>query len=432
MDSSTRRRWRYRAADARGTLVEGEQEGASEREVVDSLRRKELWAIDVWPRDEKRRADPIATGALNRDATGAALTAPNTFPRGLRVLAHRRDAVPPGALAVVTRAMATLLAAGVPLDRALSFAAAQSPDGALRAAFVFVRHEVRGGKSLAEALGAHAVFSQLFVALAKAGEATGKLDETLSRLADHLERADELRSKLRTALLYPILLGCASVIGVTVILLVVVPRFSSMLTQVGGTLPMSTRMLVFASHVIARGWFVWVPAIVLLGIGVNRWMQVANNRKRWHAARLHWPVVGSLERSMAAARYTRTLGLALPTGLGLLPAMQLARASIENMSLTDELEHAEQRVRDGAPLAQSIGNTLPPLATQLLDAGETSGALASLASRAADTFESEVERGMTRAVSLVEPVMILGFGGVVGFVALALLQAIYGINAKGL
>ncbi|MEP6778982.1 MAG: type II secretion system F family protein [Gemmatimonadaceae bacterium] len=394
-------RFGYRAANASGALVEGEIEAASEQSAVDALRRRALWVTEVWPKQSIKVAKPSRS-------------------------------MPSGSLAVITRAMSTLLASGVPLERALSYAASNAPAGELREAFATVRTDVRNGRSLSEAFRAQKLFPTLFAALAATGEATGTLDASLARLAEYLERRDELRQRMQAALLYPSLLGGAAIIGVTVIMLVVVPRFAALLQQMGGKLPLSTRLLMGMSSLVTRGWPFLLVAIVVGAVWWRNWISNPDNRRRWHSARLSWPVVGNLEQHVAAARYTRTLALALPSGVDLLTAMRLSRGAVENLAIVTELEEAEARVRDGSSLSAAINQTLPPIAVQLIDAGEASGALGPLAARAADALDNEVQRALSKAVTLIEPIMILGFGALIGFVALGLLQAIYGINASNL
>jgi type II secretory pathway component PulF len=170
--------------------------------------------------------------------------------------------------------------------------------------------------------------------------------------------------------------------------------------------------------------------VLLTGSAVRQSLQEASRRTRWHASRLGWPVVGRFEREQAAAGYLSTLAVALESGVPLLRAMSLARGTVGNDALTERLAGAESAVRDGGSVSQALAGSLPPLAIRLLEAGEQGGALAPLARRAATASSDQVQRLITGAVALIEPVMILGFGGVVGFVALALLQAIYGINAS--
>ena len=395
------RRFSYRAADASGVVHEGEVDAESEQGAIDLLRRRALWVTELWPKQKRARI---------RQTAG----------------------VPAGALATVTRALSTLLASGVPLDEALTYAATQSPAHELREAFVAVRAAVRNGRTLSDAFRAHTLFPSLFAALSATGEATGTLDTALARLAEHLERTDELRTRIRAALLYPVLLAAAAIVGVTIIMLVVIPRFSVLLQQAGGDVPWSTGVLMATSTTVTSGWPFILVCCVVAAVGWRSWIARDGNVQRWHATRLAWPVTGELERLMGAARYTRTLALALPSGVNLLSAMKLARGTVGNAALRLQLEDAEAQVRDGSSLSAATAQTLPPLAVQLLSAGEASGALAVLSSRASDALDGEVQRQLSRAVTLIEPILILGFGSLIGFVALGLLQAIYGVNASTL
>lgn len=407
-------RWRYRAADARGAESSGEVDATSERAAVDALRRRNLWVTEL---------APVVTNVVSRSKNAAVSdTASRWRHRGT----SRAD------LAVIMRAMATLLEAGVPLDRALAYAAAQAAGEEARRAFAAVRDAVRSGQSLSSAIARHSIFPAVFAPTLAASEVSGSLDASLTLLADQLERADAVRSRLQAALIYPAILSFASIIGVSVILLLVVPRFAVLIADSGGTLPTSTRVLVALSSVVSRWWWLLLLLVVVTAAVWRRWQRDDVRRERWHAQRLTWPVTGALERLQASAAYTGTLSVALRSGVTLLSAMALSRGVVGNVALSRELERAEAHVRDGSTLAAAVERVLPPLVVRLLDAGEVSGDLAGMAGRAADGADAAVQRAVARAVLLVEPIMILGFGGVVGFVALALLQAIYGVNARTL
>ncbi|MBC7897221.1 MAG: type II secretion system F family protein, partial [Cytophagaceae bacterium] len=294
-----------------------------------------------------------------------------------------------------------------------------------------VRRDVQSGQALATALRARReVFGSLAPAMVRAGEESGTLDAALDRLADHLERGRALRAQLRDALLYPALLAFVAGTGVLVLLTFVVPRFVAMLSDVGGTLPWTTRCLVFASRALAGYWWLWLGAAVALAAVVGMWLRDPANRTRWDAARLSMPVVGRLEWLAWTGRFTRTLAALLTGGTPVLTALRQARESVDNASLGAQLDAAIARVERGDRLAASLDRVLPPLTTQLLAVGEESGSLDAMATRAADSCDLEVQRGIRRLVGLVEPVLIVLFGGLVGFVALAMLQAIYSINAS--
>jgi type II secretory pathway component PulF len=208
----------------------------------------------------------------------------------------------------------------------------------------------------------------------------------------------------------------------------VVPRFVDLLDQAGTALPLSTRLLVGLSTVVVHAWWAF---LILGGLGVlaaRSWFARPGNRRRWHGWRLALPLSGELEIKYATARFTRTLGLVLRGGRPLLPALQVARAATANLDLGDRLARAAEAVAHGKRLHVALNTTLPPLAVEMIAVGEESGRLDELCLRVADAYDLEVRRALRTLVAVIEPVLILLFALVVGFVALAMLQAIYGIN----
>ena len=394
-------RYRYRAATPAGHVVEGVLQGGSRSSVVESLRRQQLFAVSV-------------------DEAAPAARAERT-PR----LSRRR------AVALWTRTAATLLGAGVPLDRVLAFTVSHAAHEGLAEVLRDVRRSVQRGTSLSEALARHpGYFDPLFAAMVSAGEASGALEIVFERLADHLDEAAELRSQVRAALLYPALMSVVAAIGVVVLLGFVIPRFATILTDIGGTLPTTTRLLLGASRLLTSAWWVWLVACGILAYVIRRAFRDPATRRRWDGARLGWPWVGDLERKYAAAGFTHTLGLLLKSGVPALPALQIARNATTNLAIQEGFDRAAAAVAEGGALAPALAGTLPPLALQMLAAGEESGRLEELCLRVAVTYDGEVRRAVRAGVALLEPALILLFGGLVGFVALAMLQAIYGINLR--
>lgn len=419
-------RWRYHAADARGVMSRGDVEASSLAAAVDVLRRRSLWVIDIEP----ERAGAQARGA-DVEGTERFAMPSATVPRA-RAVAERVRRLTAGGdavLPVITRAVATLLQAGVPLERALAFAVSGEPDVRWRAVFMGLRDAVTRGESLSAAAAGIPALPRSFAPLLAAAEASGTLPDTFARLADDLEQRASLQARIRAALVYPTVLAVASVIGTLVILIVVVPRFADLIAGVGGTIPASTRALILVSDWLSRMWWLLALMAVAIVAAIQQWLRDPAHRRRWHTARLGVPVSGRLEQEQAAASYLGTLAVALESGVPLLRAMGLARGTIGNAAISARMARAEEVVRDGGSAAHALAGSLPPLATRLLEAGEQSGALAALSRRAAVTSAEQVQRLITSAVSLIEPAMILGFGAIVGFVALALLQAIYGLNA---
>ncbi len=413
-------RWRYQAADARGAMTRGEVDAVSAEAAVDVLRRRSLWVIDLEP----------TRGASASAAISAGSASPSSTPARYLDRLSRRTTDREESLAILTRSVATLLESGVPLERALAFAASGETDARWQQVFRGLQTAVTRGESLSESAARVEALPRAYAPLLAAAEASGSMAATFARLADDLEARSQLRARVRAALVYPTVLALASTVGTLVILVVVVPRFADLIAGAGGTVPASTRLLIALSTLLSR--FGWLLAIGVLfaGAAVRQSLQEVGRRRRWHAARLGWPLVGRFEREQAAAGYLSTLAVALESGVPLLRAMALARGTVGNAALAEQMAGAEAVVRDGGSVSGALSRSLPPLATRLLEAGEQGGALAPLARRAATAAGDQVQRVITGAVSLIEPVMILGFGGVVGFVALALLQAIYGINAS--
>lgn len=393
-------RFRYRASDADGRLVEGVVEAPTRVIALEELRRQRLVPVDV---------APLGTTT------------------GIRPARRQNRSQ---ALAVWARTVATLLQAGMPLDRALEFGATHAGHPAIAEASSQARAAIQSGSTLADALRRRPdVFGSLIPAMASAGEESGALDQAMARLADHLDEANDLRQQVRSALVYPAIMAGASAAGMTVLLAFVVPRFAAMLQETGGTLPWSTRMLVGMSRVVTQWWWLWLLLGVGAIVGVRTWLGDAANRRRFHAARLHWPVIGTIEASFSTARFARALGMLLGSGMPVLAALRIARGTVSNLAFGASLDRAVDDVSHGVRIASALGPVLPPLGAQLIAVGEETGRVPELARQVAETYDRELTGALRSAVALIEPALILFFAVLVGFVALAMLQAIYSINA---
>lgn len=372
--------------------------------------------------------------AATDDAVAAALRTEGLFVLDLRPAAPRRAAkagVPRTDLLEVTRTLATLLPAGLPLPRALE-AARGMGGGALDALLDEVRSRVERGERLADALAAHpAAFRPFYVSLVRAGERTGDLADAFARLTDLLERESRLRAKLLSALLYPLILAVAGGVAMLVILFVVLPGFAELLTGSGATMPASTALVLGVSAAVRRFWFL-LPALAVLAA-----MLVAALRRRTDGRQFiarcvdRIPVAGALMRDAAAARFARTTGTLLAGGSPLLPSLDDAIEATAAPLAVAAGGRVRIAVREGMPLHRALERepAFPPILAQLTALGEESGRLGEFLLKAAQLFEERSERTMQRLVALAEPALIVAFGGVIGFVALSLLQAIYGVNA---
>mgnify|MGYP001820321359 CR=1 FL=1 len=330
-----------------------------------------------------------------------------------------------------TRAVAALLPAGMPLTRALSAGTLAAP-ASVRPVLEAVRSRVDRGEELAAALAEHPrLFSSLYVGLVRAGEKSGSLDNSFQRLTAHLERDSELRSKLVSMSIYPILLGLVGIAAILVLVLFVLPRFSDLLLSSGAALPATTAVVVGAAVAAQEHWWVLAiqPPLVLI---LLTWLRTTEGGRRASSEILvRLPLVGSWRKQHLAASFSRMVGELLAGGAPLLLALEDARDCMTDSVAQAETDRIRKSVREGSSLNAAIaeGGLFPSVLTQLVALGEEAGALANFLLKAAELLENKTERALERLVALVEPAMIVGFGGIVAVVALALLQAIYGVNA---
>jgi len=393
----------YSGFNAAGKKVSGAIEGAGRRAVLQNLRGQGIFPTEL--REEKAAAQGRGAARLR--------------------LARK---VPVGELATATRQLATLLGAGLPLDEALGTVASQLEHERLARAYSTVRDEVTQGESLHEAFGRHPrIFPILYVNMVQVGESTGTLDKVLQRLADFMEDQARMRSKINAAMAYPILMA---VIGMGVLLFLfafVVPKVVRMLEDLGQALPLPTLILIRASSFLAQWWWLLLILLALGLFSLQRYARTEAGRLRLDRLSLSFPLFGRLNLLVATARFTRTLGTLLRSGVPLLKALEIARNLMENRVLRQAVEDTEVAVREGEGLAPPIrrSGVFPPMVAQMAAVGERSGELEEMLFRVADTYEHQVDLTLNGLLSLLEPVMILLMGGVVGFIVLAILLPIF-------
>lgn len=335
------------------------------------------------------------------------------------------------AVAEATRSLAALLAAGLPLSRAIE-TTRDVAGGPLGPILDQVLADVRRGATFADALAAHPdVFPALYVGVVRAGERSGRLSSIVDRLAGELERQEELRQRIVSATLYPLALVALGGVSVVVLLFFVVPRFAELLVDAGADLPWMTAALLAASEALRARWpYVLAASVVTVGAGVGYLGSEAGKRKLASVA-LDLPVVGPIRRSLLAGRFARLLGVLLEGGAPLVTALDDTAASLADPVAEAEVGRIRSDVRVGTSLHRTVADSpiFPVELARLVAVGEESGRLAEFLGRAADLFERRSVRAVERLVTLLEPATIVLFGGVVAVVALALLQAVYGVNA---
>lgn len=398
-------RFAYEALAGSGRTVQGVEEAATAREAERALRDRGLRPVDL---DAGGDAVPGERGRTGRRGRSEDLT----------------EAV---------RCLATLLDAGFPLDQALGTAADLAARDDVGDAVERVRGRVRSGDPLSDALAAEDdLLPALAVGMTRAGERGGDLAGALGRLADHLEREARLRHRVVSALVYPAMMAVVGGAALAVLVLYVLPKFVGLLEEAGAALPRSTAFLLGAVDVLGRWWLPLTLALLLVGGAAAAWVRTDRGRALLSAAALRAPVVGPLRRRIVAVRLGRSLSRLLEAGLPVVPALQASAASLGDPAAAAEIEAARRRVRTGRSLADALasGRALPPLFLRMTALGEEGGRLPELLGRAADTAEEQLERRLERLVRLVEPALVVLFGLAVGFVALSLLQAVYGVRLQ--
>ncbi len=397
--------YQYVAVDPSGKEHRGVLEGDTPRHVRQLLRERQLLAVDVSEVEARER----------RTGRRFALR------RGMSSLD----------LALVTRQLATLLRAGLPLEETLLAVSEQTEKARIKSIILGVRGKVLEGHTLAAGLDdfPHA-FPQVYRATVAAGEQAGRLDAVLERLADYTESRHSLRQKLSHALVYPIVLTALS-LGIIIMMLVyVVPRVVSVFENTSQELPALTRYLIAASDFLQSWWFVVLGLIVLAALGVRRLLQIENVRRSFHRSLLRAPVIGRVNRGVNTARFTRTLSILTSSGVPVLEALRISATVVSNMPMREAIQEAGTRVSEGGAVGRSLGQSrlFPPMTIHLIGSGEASGELDQMLERAAAHQESEMDSLLGTMLSVLEPALIVVMGLIVLAIVMAILLPIFQIN----
>jgi len=402
--------FRYRATDQEGRIVEGTLDAAEVGVVVARL--------------HDRGLIPLRIGGEGSDTPTAG---------GFRIKLPRlrtRTSVNKRELLVFTQELSTLLTAGLPLDRSLASLADVSDNPVLRTAVTEVLQAVQGGKSLAEALGAHeTVFPSIYVNMVSAGEHGGFLDQVLDRLSEYLERAQELREELTSAMMYPLFVTVVMGMSMVFLLTFVVPRFTDLFATSGTAMPVPTQILLAVSNALAKYW--WLLVIIVVGAvyGFRQWVATPRGRLAWDQRKLRMILLGDVIRKTEVASLTRTLGTLLRSGVPMLQALGIVRQILSNQVIGRAVSEVEVGAREGAGIADPLARTgvLPAIAVQMIKVGEETGRLDEMLLGAADHLEKDVRNTLRRLISLVEPAMILIMGVGIGFIVVSMLLGIFSV-----
>ncbi|GMQ77296.1 MAG: type II secretion system F family protein [Gammaproteobacteria bacterium] len=399
--------FQYKAANISGDVVQGEMEAPSLDAVIRQL--------------QEQGHIPIRAEEITRSASGET---PSAF-----TLPHRR----PGRrdVNVFTIELATLLQAGLPLDKALEMLVNIADKVPFRGVLEKLLADVRGGAFLSAALESHGrLFSRFYRNMVKAGEASGALDAALARLAEFMERSRELRDSVLSALLYPVVLVVVGILSMAIILGLVIPKISQMFDEAGQQLPWFTQVVVASGDFVQNYW--WAMALAAVGLYIFMRRQYADpvSRLRWDGRLLRLPLVGALIARLEAARFTRTLGTLLGNGVPLLDAIAIAKEVVANQVIAEGIRRVAERVRQGEGLARPLteARVFPPLAGHLMQVGEESGNLEAMLVQLAQIYEREVQSALRRLMAVLEPAFILGLAVIIAAIIMSMVIAIFSIN----
>jgi len=395
----------YKATTLMGETVEGLMDGKDEESIIQGLHR--LGYIPIRITLAQLKGPPFRLTSI--------------FPRRVGI----KD------LLVFTQEFSTLISAGLPMDRSLNILGTLTENEKLRETTKDILARIEGGSSLAEALSQHPrIFSRLYVNMVKAGESGGFLEVIIARLAQYLQSVKEIREYLISVMIYPLILTIVSGISVAILVTFVIPRFARIFSDMGQAIPIPTQIMLTISHLVRSYWWAGLGIIALVYLALRVYTQQEERKVRWDRFKLRWVAIGELIKKVEVARFSRTLGTLLQSGVSILPAMNLAKEVSQNRVISRSIAHVHDRLREGKAISTSLEETgvFPPLAVHMIGVGEETGRLDEMLIKVAETYEENVQNAIKRFVSLLEPLIILIMGLIVGFIVISMLLAIFSIN----
>jgi type IV pilus assembly protein PilC len=394
----------YKALELSGAPAHGEMDGEDKQAVAAQLRAKGLIVLDIAQRK----------GATDGDLLG----------RFKKVGA--RD------LAVATRQFSTMISSGMSLLRSLYVLEEQAENDKLKKALGEIRRDVEAGISLSDALARHPeIFNELYLAMVAAGETGGILEDTLRRVADQLEKDDSLRRQVKSAMIYPSLIGGFALVVLLALVIFLVPVFEKIFADFGGELPAITKFTVWLSDVLTGRWYVVVAVVAGSVYGFRRWKATARGREQWDRLKLRIPFkIGGIVQKVALARFTRTYAALIAAGVPMLEAIEITGRTSGNKVVEKAMGAVRDSVMGGGTIAAPMRDepsAFPVMVTQMIAVGEETGALDAMLSKIADFYEDEVAAAVRALTSILEPVMIVVVGAIVGFIVVAMYLPMFSV-----
>jgi type IV pilus assembly protein PilC len=385
----------FKALDVAGGKTRGEVEGDSKQAVSDQLKSRGLIVLDI---ADKHSSREIELSFMKR--------------------------VKATELAIFSRQLSTMISSGMSILRALYVLEEQTESKFLKETIVAVRKDVEAGLSLSDAMARHPkVFNPLFVAMTQAGEAGGVLEDALMRVADQLQKDAALRRQIKSAMVYPTLVIIFAVGVMMALVAFLVPVFVGVFKQFGGELPKLTQVSVFLSHMVIGYWWLMFGSAFVIAVTFVKWKKTSWGRKQWDHFRLHVPMkIGSIVQQVSVARWSRTLSSLTAAGVPLLQALEITGKTGGNSAIEEAMDGVIASVKRGgtiaAPLAQAP--IFPSMVTHMVGVGEETGALDAMLGRVAEFYEEQVEASVKALTSILEPIMIIVIGGIVGFIVISM------------
>lgn len=394
----------YTARPERGTPLKGTMEGASKAAVASELRRKGLTVLEI---DEKRTLPTV-----------------NEILEGFTAI-KPRDKV------IFSRQFATMINAGLALLRALYILEEQTSNPRFRKIISAVRADVEAGMPLSDSIEKHPVaFDRLYVSMVRAGEVGGVLDQTLDRLATQLEKDDSLRRSVKSAMTYPLLILVFAILVMFALILFVIPVFGAMYNDLGGQLPLLTRIMLGISNMLRAFWFVIFPAIFLAIYGIRRLKRSRRGTEVWDRVKLHLPMkLGDIIQKIAVSRFSRTLATLVSSGVPILQSIEITGKTSGNTVIEYAMNDVKEQIKGGESIARPLEkiSVFPPMVTQMIAIGEETGALDTMLHKIADFYEDEVDTAVKSLTSIIEPIMMIFIGGIVGLVVISMYLPIFNL-----
>lgn len=397
--------FQYRVRDTQGRLLQGTLDGDSQKLVAVKLREMGYVPIAI---------EQQQSSNLKKD-----LKIP-----GLSDRVSQKD------VAIFSRQFATMINSGLSLIRALHILNEQTENKKLASIVNEVRLDVETGASLSQALSRHPkAFSRLYVAMVRAGETGGVLDRVLTQLADIIEKQVELKRKIKSAMTYPVAVLFLVLLIVTAMLIFVVPTFETLYADLGGTLPLPTRILLMVSRIVVK----WAPVIIVVEVagvvGFKKWIQSAGGRAQWDTFKLRVPIFGKLVHKTVLTRFSRTFAVLLRSGVPILEALEITSETVDNTVAARAIRATQDAVKRGESVASELERhaIFPPMVVQMLAVGEETGQVDTMLEKVADFYDQEIEATVDALTSLLEPLLIVVMGGAVGGMVIALYMPMFQI-----